>query len=84
MVKIRLIIIKNVNIFTIYETLFQIIINISPIIHQNKSKMTTIRNQTERINYLGRTSLLKICISNQEDSITHKPMLPNIKEIIDK
>ena len=39
MVNIRVIIIWNVNIFTIYETLFQNVINVSPIIYQNKTKI---------------------------------------------
>ena len=38
-VKIRVIIIQNVNIFTIYQTLFQNVISILPIIYQNKTKM---------------------------------------------
>ena len=39
MVKIHVIIIQNVNIFTIYETQFQSVINISLMIYQNKIKM---------------------------------------------
>ena len=39
MVKIRVIIILNINIFTKYETLFKNIITILPITYQNKIKM---------------------------------------------
>ena len=39
MVKIRVIIIQNVNIVTIYETLFEKAIIILPITYQNKTKM---------------------------------------------
>ena len=39
MVKIRVIIIQNVNIVTIYETLFENAIIILPITYQNKTKM---------------------------------------------
>ena len=39
MMKIRVVIIQNLNVFTIYETLLQNVINISPIIYRNKSKM---------------------------------------------
>ena len=39
MVKIRVIIISNVNILTINETLFQNVIDISPTIHQNLTKV---------------------------------------------
>ena len=39
MVKIRVIIIENVNIFTIYETLFENATTILPIKYQNKTKL---------------------------------------------
>ena len=39
MVKIPAIIIENVNIFTIYETLFKNVITILPTTYQNKTKM---------------------------------------------
>ena len=39
MVKIFVIIISNVSIFTIYETLFENVKTILPITHQNKTKM---------------------------------------------
>ena len=39
MVKIRIIISENINIFTVYKTLFENVITILPISHQNKSKM---------------------------------------------
>ena len=39
MVKIRVIIIQNVNIVTIYETLFENAIIVLPITYQNKTKM---------------------------------------------
>ena len=39
MVKICVIIIQNANTFTIYETLFENVITISPITYQNKTKM---------------------------------------------
>ena len=39
MVKIRVIIVQNVNIFIIYGALFENVITISPITYQNKTKM---------------------------------------------
>ena len=39
MVKILVIIISNVNIFTIYKALFENVATILPIIYQNKTKM---------------------------------------------
>ena len=39
MVKIRVIIIQNVNVFAIYETLFQGVLKILPTTSQNKTKM---------------------------------------------
>ena len=38
-VKIRVLIIWNVNIFTIYENLFENVITVLPITYQNKTKM---------------------------------------------
>ena len=38
MVKIRVIVIQNVNICNIYETLFENVITILPITYQNKTK----------------------------------------------
>ena len=40
MVKICIIIIKNVNIFTIYETIIEKVIAILPITYQNKTKIS--------------------------------------------
>ena len=39
MVKVRVIIIRNVNFFTIYETLLENVIATLPITYQNKNKM---------------------------------------------
>ena len=39
MVKIRVIITKSFNTFTIYETLFENVITISPMTYQKKTKM---------------------------------------------
>ena len=39
MVKIRVIIIQNVNDFTLYEISFENVITIMPIAYQNKTKM---------------------------------------------
>ena len=42
MVQIRVIIKKNVNIFTIYETLFENVITILPLAYQIKTKIITL------------------------------------------
>ena len=49
---------------------------------------STVRKQTERVNHLDRSLLLKHCKSKRKDtisfSVTYNPVLPNIKEIINK
>ena len=49
---------------------------------------STVRKQIERFDHLDRSLLLKHCKHNRKDSIpfsvTYSPVLPNIKEIINK
>ena len=49
---------------------------------------STVKKQTERVNHLDIKLLLKHCKPKREDSIpfsvTYNPVLPNIKEIINK
>ena len=39
MVKIRFMIIYNINTFTVHKTLFQNVINVLPIIYQNETRI---------------------------------------------